>query len=220
MAIPIITLNDARDQGLKFYFTGVPCPKGHISKRIVSTQSCHACKLIAKNEWYKKNKDHVNEYNSKNKEKRDAQKKQHRINNKHKYAEAAARYRKNNREKYLSNKRKYNQINYEKNKDWWKKNRIVAKVYKARRRDKSVENTIGLEHFTRKDAEALRNIQKDKCANCHVSLNGCGHLDHIMPLYLGGPNSKDNLQWLCKKCNLSKGAKHPIDWAQQNGRLL
>lgn len=219
MAIHIITLNDARDQGLKFYFTGVPCPKGHISKRIVSTQSCHACKLIAKNEWYKKNKDHVNEYNSKNKEKRDAQKKQHRINNKHKYAEAAARYRKNNREKYLLAKAAYREKYAEKISKWWKDNRDLGRVYHCRR-TKRIKNNTDKNHFTKDDVKIIYKIQKGKCVYCGVDLKDKYHLDHIMPLFLGGSNSKENVQLTCKTCNLRKGHKHPIDWAQQNGRLL
>lgn len=231
MATPIITRQEAISQGLNFYFTGVMCKRGHLSKRNATNSDCIECVIQRKFEnkeylakkkklWDIENKEHIQEYNFKNRQRILNKKTEYRIKNKEKFAEATARYRRNNREKYLSDKRKYNEINYEKNKDWWKKNKIVAKVYKSRRRDNSIQNTIGLEHFTKKDAEILREIQKDKCANCKIFLNGCGHLDHIMPLYLGGPNSKDNLQWLCKKCNLSKGAKHPIDWAQQNGRLL
>ena len=35
------------------------------------------------------------------------------------------------------------------------------------------------------------------------------HVDHIMPLARGGPNTLDNLQLLCARCNLAKGAKVP-----------
>ena len=33
----------AREVGSKWYFTGKPCPKGHISKRLVSSSSCQGC---------------------------------------------------------------------------------------------------------------------------------------------------------------------------------
>jgi 5-methylcytosine-specific restriction endonuclease McrA len=33
------------------------------------------------------------------------------------------------------------------------------------------------------------------------------HIDHIVPLAKGGKNELDNLQLLCGKCNLKKGAK-------------
>ncbi len=41
----IVTLAEARRTALKHYFTGVPCPQGHISKRIVSSRACFDCML-------------------------------------------------------------------------------------------------------------------------------------------------------------------------------
>jgi hypothetical protein len=37
--------------------------------------------------------------------------------------------------------------------------------------------------------------------------NRAPELDHIVPLSLGGPHSKSNVQCLCRKCNQSKGAR-------------
>lgn len=36
----------------------------------------------------------------------------------------------------------------------------------------------------------------------------------------GGANDKSNIQLLCPHCNLSKGAKHPVDFMQERGMLL
>jgi 5-methylcytosine-specific restriction enzyme A len=41
-----------------------------------------------------------------------------------------------------------------------------------------------------------------------------GHADHATPLHLGGPDTLDNLQWLCHDCHASKtsaeaGARAP-----------
>jgi 5-methylcytosine-specific restriction endonuclease McrA len=38
------------------------------------------------------------------------------------------------------------------------------------------------------------------------------HLDHIMPLILGGLHDDANLQLLCAKCNRRKGSKHPSEF--------
>jgi len=66
--------------------------------------------------------------------------------------------------------------------------------------------------------------QRGLCANCKSRLVKDGknkyHVDHIMPLALGGSNSKSNLQCLCPTCNMRKGAKHPDEWAKQQGKLL
>lgn len=45
------------------------------------------------------------------------------------------------------------------------------------------------------------------------------HVDHHMPLVLGGSNDRSNLRLLHQKCNLSKGARDPAEHALQNGLL-
>jgi hypothetical protein len=37
------------------------------------------------------------------------------------------------------------------------------------------------------------------------------HIDHKVPIALGGTNDPDNLQTLCQECNLGKSATHPED---------
>jgi len=44
------------------------------------------------------------------------------------------------------------------------------------------------------------------CSNCLSDKNLT--LDHVIPVKLGGENSIENLQVLCKSCNSSKGAKY------------
>lgn len=39
----VITREEARAQGLKHYFTGQPCPRGHIAVRFVSVGNCKEC---------------------------------------------------------------------------------------------------------------------------------------------------------------------------------
>lgn len=46
------------------------------------------------------------------------------------------------------------------------------------------------------------------------------HVDHVMPLALGGDNTRSNIQILCAPCNLSKNAAHPVDYARSLGKLL
>jgi len=69
-------------------------------------------------------------------------------------------------------------------------------------------------------SEKLFQLQKGKCACCKQPLGDDYHLDHIMPLALGGTNTDDNAQLLRKECNLKKNAKHPIDFMQSRGFLL
>ena len=69
-------------------------------------------------------------------------------------------------------------------------------------------------------AARLMALQQGKCACCCVPLNDGYHLDHIMPLALGGPHEDGNIQLLCQTCNLSKHAQHPVDFMQKRGFLL
>lgn len=57
--------------------------------------------------------------------------------------------------------------------------------------------------------ERLLKKQNGLCACCNVPLEGKFHLDHVMPLALGGANTDDNIQLLLPICNLRKKDKHP-----------
>lgn len=70
------------------------------------------------------------------------------------------------------------------------------------------------------DIQRIRLLQRNRCAHCAVSIVDLYHVDHIVPIKLGGSNDTHNIQLLCPPCNLSKGAKHPILFAQESGRLL
>lgn len=59
-----------------------------------------------------------------------------------------------------------------------------------------------------------------KCPCCKQPLGDEFHLDHVIPLALGGPNTDDNMQLLRKTCNLQKSAKHPVQYMQERGFLL
>lgn len=63
-------------------------------------------------------------------------------------------------------------------------------------------------------------MQRWKCAICHVDAKEGYHVDHVIPLALGGKHEPLNLQILCPTCNVRKAAKHPIDYMQSIGLLL
>ena len=69
-------------------------------------------------------------------------------------------------------------------------------------------------------AEKLFALQRGKCACCGLPLGENYHMDHIMPLILGGKNEDANMQLLRQRCNNQKSAKHPVDFMQQRGFLL
>ena len=69
-------------------------------------------------------------------------------------------------------------------------------------------------------AAKLYKLQRGKCPCCNKPLGDDYHLDHIMPLFLGGSNTDDNIQLLRQRCNNQKHARHPIDFMQSRGFLL
>lgn len=50
----------AKQKGLTRYFTGKPCPRGHVAERMVSTRACVACIGEKKRAWSDANPDKVN----------------------------------------------------------------------------------------------------------------------------------------------------------------
>ena len=61
-----------------------------------------------------------------------------------------------------------------------------------------------------------------KCAICVKRFTKANpmQIDHIVPLAKGGLHDDSNLQALCAKCNQSKNARDPLEFARENGRLL
>lgn len=100
---------------------------------------------------------------------------------------------------------------------WHQANPEMVRIYNHKRRARLREVGGALSKGL---AERLIKLQRGKCACCRQPLGTDYHLDHIMPLALGGTNTDDNIQLLCKKCNLQKNAKHPIDFMQKRGFLL
>jgi HNH endonuclease len=69
---------------------------------------------------------------------------------------------------------------------------------------------------TQADIERLFVKQNGKCVYCQTELRRSGkgkfHVDHRMPLKLGGSNFPRNLRLLCPKCNVRKKGLHPRKW--------
>jgi hypothetical protein len=101
---------------------------------------------------------------------------------------------------------------------WQKANPGAVRVHNQNRRARKKQNGGKL---SRGIAAKLFALQTGRCTCCHADLKSTGHhIDHIMPLALGGSNTDDNVQLLCPTCNLSKNAKHPVDFMQSRGFLL
>lgn len=190
-------------------------------------------------EWAKNNRERSRQikarYEAANRENVRARLAQYRAQNPEKLREKNQKYRAENPEKIAALNQRY--VAEGKKREWsaeyrerhpeqarastnkWRTSNPEKHAAKERRRRARTRGVDG--SHTADDIVAIYQRQKGRCLNCTGDLSESGyHVDHIEPLVRGGSNGPENLQLLCPPCNLSKGAKCPIEWAQENGRLL
>jgi 5-methylcytosine-specific restriction endonuclease McrA len=123
-----------------------------------------------------------------------------------------------NKERHQALCRKYQEENKESISDmgraWREANKDKVLVY-SRARKSRVRAAEGTWSFSHVEEMLIR--QLGLCVYCGAQLDNNYHVDHIMPLYLGGSNWPANLQLLCQSCNLRKGRKHPDDFEREIG---
>lgn len=110
------------------------------------------------------------------------------------------------------------EIRRQQTREWFARNPEKRVAYEQNRRAKKLQRGGKLAPDI---APSLMKLQRGKCACCRVELKSVkAHLDHIMPLALGGAHVSTNVQMLCQPCNQAKHAKHPIDFMQERGFLI
>ena len=214
--LEIISRKEAKERGLIHYFTGKPCKNGHVCNRFVSNTTCLMCARSHQKEYSKRNPEKVRDsFNSWKECNQDYFDKYNDWYQKEYYAINRDKKRLYQKEYYDENKEYIS----ERSKEYYRNNLHIYAASRARRR---LACKIAEGSHTASDIKRILDRQKNKCAEptCAKDLSDGYHLDHIMPLSKGGSNWPENLQCLCPRCNLRKHSKHPIDWAQENGRLL
>lgn len=196
---------------------------------------CKSCRSAANAVWRAENPDKVKKNNAdwyeKNADRSRAYSKEYRAAHPEKTKSTVAAWRTKNpgRSKasmanwYASNKERVMASNAV----WRSNNKGKVLSYQATYRA-SKPDAIRLDYSRRRTGVKLtKNIiikltklQRGKCACCGKPLGKDYHIDHIMPLALGGSNTDDNIQLLRKLCNLQKSAKHPVDFMRSRGFLL
>lgn len=139
-----------------------------------------------------------------------------------------ADWRKKNKEKILFYRSKDRLQKY--SRTWYEKHKEEIKQKVSSYRKKNVHKVRALNQYRRglqRSGKLSQNIieflfakQRGLCVCCRQKLGQDFHLDHIIPLSLGGKNVDGNVQLLRSKCNLQKNAKHPVDFMQERGFLL
>lgn len=235
-----MTRTEAKRCGKKRYFTGLECVNGHIDLRRVDNGNCISC-IAATNRRTKLN--HPKVVNARKRAweaanparvraaanaRRQANPEMARakeaawlaLNRESVRARQIARRAANleaekvkSRAYYHANRAKARIINAA----WQKANRDKCNTY-VRNRD-ARKAAAGGTH-TAADVHRIGDLQKWRCAWCRVKCGDNYHVDHIVPIALGGSNSPSNLCIACPTCNLRKKDAHPIAFAQRLGMLL
>lgn len=90
----------------------------------------------------------------------------------------------------------------------WRKanpNKAAAKRQRRRARKKSLPAD-----FTDEHEQIMLQLFDNTCPYCGADLLEAGyHMDHFIPLVLGGGSTIGNMVPACPHCNTSKGGKHP-----------
>ena len=114
-----------------------------------------------------------------------------------------------NRERRLEYKRQYREANRERYREyfrrWYRENPDKARAKAALRRAR--KRQAATEQFTVEDQVRIWG-ENPICVYCQE--RPAEHLDHFVPLALGGEHSLANATWpACAPCNLRKRDKHP-----------
>lgn len=199
----IIRRKDAKLQGLKHYFTGVPCNRGHIDKRLVSSTTC--CTCIRENHYT---------YYDNHRDTALAGIKRWSQNNKQNVVDTSRRYRANNPNADSTNSKKWyskpenskNHLQYTK---WWRSvNKEKLQYYNSVRRARikqAMPIWANVEEILKIYKQSVK-ITKETGIPHHV--------DHIIPLVndlVCGLHVHENLQILVATHNMEKNNKFIID---------
>lgn len=217
--------SEANALGQKRYFTGKPCSKGHVEPRFTKCGRCISCAALVSLAYRQRNPDRVKLWFA-----------EFRKNNRDAIKSYLAKYYVENKDRYSCDRKAYYLANVDvfrrrasdryyaerehiraKQNAYMKANPDIRRASSAlrRARKKAMPGS-----FTKADIRSLLVTQRNRCCYCLVPIRSGYHVDHILPLALGGTNRKSNIQILCAPCNLRKGASHPLDFARKDGRLL
>lgn len=239
----IITRKEARDDGLKYYFTGEPCEKGHVAERLTISSACLEC-VSERNEAFLEDKGDKAENKIAKRVAREARKESldkelqmYRDDPDYRVPVDETQFegldflpRKRREAAAIGSAQYYTDKPCHKGHmaprvtshglcvicqmvDSRKKRLTNPEKQAAYRQNRRARKFAAGGSFTANDVKELYVKQNATCNGCQCDLAVSGyHIDHIMPLILMGSNSKENIQLLCPKCNLSKGGMTPSSW--------
>lgn len=178
----------AKALGHKHYWTGNPCPSGHVAYRYTSSGTCVECLRLDVARKVK-----------------DGYFKSHYAKNSEQVLDRCREYAKRNRREVSRRAREWSQNNP-------RKRKAISKNYKAKRRSLEEAGISGAV------LAAWTVEQPKVCFYCAVDCDEGFHVDHFIPLSKGGAHVLTNLRIACAPCNLRKNAKMPDEFMAEVAR--
>lgn len=90
--------------------------------------------------------------------------------------------------------------------EWWAANPEKHRLYQAHRRFRQADGP----GISERDWQRLVRRYNSRCAYCDIKCDP--HMDHVIPLKLGGRHSIGNVLPACRSCNTSKNARLLYPW--------
>lgn len=227
---------EAKRLGDRFYFTGLPCKRGHIAKQRTDSGRCVACEQTPEfraatvkrtTTWRKASLERQQAHSVNNAQRNarwrqehpDEAKKKDRLERERRSDEQKAKRAKIMR-KWRENNRLHVRDYDNEYKTQWRidnaeKARLKGRIARQRRRAREL-NAEG--HYTANDVQELLIKQHGICATprCCKNIVSEFEIDHIISLYKGGSNWPFNIQLLCPSCNSRKHAMNMDEFVSRN----
>jgi len=211
-------------KGLHQYEGGlcVECRKGSLAAYYAANAEKRKASSAA---WRKANPERAKAssatYRTKNPEKVKASNVAHYVANKEKIKASSAAWVKSNKERAKASKAAWREANPERVKAFGMRYEAInPDAHRVRSSNRRALKRAAGGKLSKGLAARLFVLQKGICPCCFEPLGEDYHLDHIVPLSLGGSNTDDNIQLMRARCNLRKGNKHPDAWARERGSSI
>ena len=184
----IISRKEAKEQGLKHYYTGKSCKHGHIEPRLTSNGLCKECKRLQTARWSNYNPNYGVDWYHKNRDESIEKRKE---------------WNKNNPSSVRKSQKEWRERNPEYMPKWRADNADTRAAYYNKYRTTRLNAMCG-------DMAEIELIYKDSY------IRGPNwHVDHVLPLSKGGSHSPENLQVVPARYNLWKNNKTlPAEFAE------